>query len=281
MLLGYNTNGLADHDLPSALRLVAETGYQCIAITLNHHALNPYDPLLPEQLPTISNLLAENNLKTVVETGARYLLDPYTKHHPTLVSPLAGQRQIRIDFLRRSIDIAAELGAECVSFWSGVAPSHSPPEQLMDRLCQALSPVVGHAAEHGVTLAFEPEPGHFIDSMVAFERLLSALPGGDADLLKLTIDIGHLHCQGEGPIADVLVNWKDRLANLHIEDMNAGVHDHLMFGDGQIDFRPVFTALKQIDYRRPITVELPRHSHVGPQVAAESLAFLQSFLETP
>ena len=43
MLLGYNTNGLAHHDLLDAITLLAEIGYQGVAITLDHGALNPYD----------------------------------------------------------------------------------------------------------------------------------------------------------------------------------------------------------------------------------------------
>ena len=39
--LGYNTNGFAHHRLTDALRLLADIGYQSVAITLDHHALNP------------------------------------------------------------------------------------------------------------------------------------------------------------------------------------------------------------------------------------------------
>ena len=45
------------------------------------------------------------------------------------------------------------------------------------------------------------------------------------------------------PIAGVIRQWADRLVNVHIEDMRAGVHDHLMFGEGEIDFPPVIAAL--------------------------------------
>lgn len=281
MLLGYNTNGLADHDLNSAIRLVAELGYRCIAITLNHHALNPFDPELPEQLAATKQLLRECDLEAVIETGARYLLDPHRKHQPTLVSAAADEREARIDFLRRSIKIAAELDAKSVSFWSGTPLDDQSSETLFTRLGESLRPVLEQASERGVTLAFEPEPGHLIDTMATFERLLGKLPNDCADQLKLTIDIGHLHCQDETPIGKQLIAWRDRLVNLHIEDMNRGVHEHLRFGSGEIDFAPVFDALQQIDYRGPITVELPRHSHMGPQVAVESLAFLRSFLHSP
>ena len=50
--------------------------------------------------------------------------------------------------------------------------------------------------------------------------------------LGLTLDLGHLHCQGETPIVDQVRSWADVLWNVHIEDMRACVHDHLMFGEG-------------------------------------------------
>ena len=91
----------------------------------------------------------------------------------------------------------------------------------------------------------------------------------------LTIDIGHLHCLGETPIADQLKNWSSRLWNIHIEDMRAGVHDHLMFGAGEIDFGPVLRALREIDYAGGVHVELSRHSYDAVETARRALAFLR------
>ena len=42
MKLGYNTNGLGSHRLEDAIALVGELGYQALAITIDHHALDPY-----------------------------------------------------------------------------------------------------------------------------------------------------------------------------------------------------------------------------------------------
>ena len=57
----------------------------------------------------------------------------------------------------------------------------------------------------------------------------------DRPAFGLTLDLGHLHCQGETPIAVHLERWRDLLWNVHVEDMRRGVHDHLMFGEGEID----------------------------------------------
>jgi len=41
VLLGYNTNGFAHHDLFDAIALLAEIGYRSVAITIDHGALSP------------------------------------------------------------------------------------------------------------------------------------------------------------------------------------------------------------------------------------------------
>ena len=55
----------------------------------------------------LSARLEELGLAIVIETGARYLLDPRRKHEPTLVSDHGRER--RLDLYRRAIAIAAEL----------------------------------------------------------------------------------------------------------------------------------------------------------------------------
>ena len=272
MRLGYNTNGFAHHRLDDALRILAELGYRSVALTLDHHALNPYDPDTPRQLPPVRDRLRSLGLAVVIETGARFLLDPWRKHQPTLLSPDAEQRARRLDFLCRAVDVAAALGADAVSFWSGSANESDTEAPLMDRLVQGCRTLCDYAERRQVRLSFEPEPGMFVDTMSRWAELHERVAH---PLLGLTIDIGHLHCLGETPIALHLHRWRDWLWNIHIEDMRRGVHDHLMFGEGEIDFVPILRALHEIGYAGGVHVELSRHSHNAVEMARQALAFLQ------
>ena len=214
------------------------------------------------------------------------------KHEPTLLSDSPRRR---IDFYKYAIDCAAELGSDCVSIWSGVlcgagvSPAWaagnagvSPAQaagtaapQAMDRLLEGLREVLDYAAAKNVPIAFEPEPGMFIDTMPAFEELLTRI---DAPNLRLTLDIGHLQCQGELPIPEVIRRWAPRLANVHIDDMRRGVHEHLMFGEGDIDFPPVLRALAEVGYPGGVYVELSRHSHEGAIAAKKAFEFLAGMM---
>ncbi|TWT35768.1 L-ribulose-5-phosphate 3-epimerase UlaE [Posidoniimonas corsicana] len=277
MILGYNTNGFAHHSLRQSIEVLASLGFRAVAITIDHDVLSPLDAHNLQQLDRTAELLQRCNLRCVVETGCRYLLDPLNKHEPTLVSPDERARNERVAFYRYAIDVAERLDAACVSLWSGVVRDDAPEQVATQRLSAGLRDVLSHAAERGVTVAMEPEPGMLIDTVDSYRRLVGSLdaPGE----LRLTLDIGHLHCNGELPIADVIRSSADQIVNVHIEDMRAGAHEHLLFGDGEIDFPPVIAALQESGYEGPLCVELSRHSHMAPEAARRSIEFLAPLLE--
>jgi sugar phosphate isomerase/epimerase len=212
----------------------------------------------------------------VIETGARYLLNPRMKHDPTLLDADSERRAVRVDFLRRAIDMAVALEAETVSFWSGRLTVPLGQDEGMERLALALQPVLEHAERAEVPLAFEPEPGMFIDTLDRFAHLDSMI---HHPLFDLTIDVGHVHCTGEGDIPALLRRWGKRIRNIHIEDMMPGVHEHLMFGQGTMEFPPIFDALRAIGYQGGVHVELSRHSHMAVEAVESAATFLMPLLE--
>ena len=276
MFLGYNTNGMAHHGLFDAVALLAELGYRGVAITIDHGVLSPRDRALRGQIARLRLLLRQLGMRSVIETGARFLLDPLQKHEPTLISADPAGRASRLGFYRHAIHCAAELGSDCVSIWSGALRDNIARDQALDRLVEGLAAVLDEAAGQGVAIGFEPEPGMLIDSMAGYAELLLRI---DRPNLRLTLDVGHLHCQGETPIAGMIRDWAPRLVNVHLEDMRAGVHEHLMFGEGQIDFRPVLKTLADVGYPGGAYVELSRHSHEAPAAARRALEFLSGILE--
>jgi sugar phosphate isomerase/epimerase len=277
MLFGYNTNGFAHHRLEDALQILAALGYRSAAITVDYHALNPYDADLSLKLASVRALLQKLGLRCVIETGARFLLDPWQKHQPTLLAADSLQREKRLDLLCRAVDIAHELDADAMSFWSGMLRTREADNaSLMNRLVDGCRQLCDYAAKRQVRLAFEPEPGMFIDTMERFAKLRERVNHAQ---FGLTIDVGHLHCQGEVPVANYLREWSPWLWNIHIEDMRHGVHEHLPFGEGEIDFGPVLATLRDLGYAGGVHVELSRHSHDAVEIARRALAFLQSRVE--
>lgn len=277
MFLGYNTNGFAHHRLADALTILREIGYESVALTLDREVLDPPDRRgLARAVSTLKPLLASTGFRVTIETGARFVLDIRRKHQPTLLSPTLDERRARIEFLLAAIDLAAEVGADAVSLWSGAPPAECVLDTSFFLLREGLGELLDHGERRNVRLAFEPEPGMFIETMAQFERLMEMM---NHPLLGLTLDVGHVHCLNDGDLQTHLNRWRSKLWNVHIEDMRRGVHEHLMFGDGDVDFAAVFAALHSIEYSGPLHVELSRHSHDAFNAARGSYEFLKRLVE--
>ena len=66
-----------------------------------------------------------------------------------------------------------------------------------------------------------------------------------------------------------------QLVHVHIEDMRRGVHEHLMFGDGELDLAVALAALQEIGYRGMTAVELSRHAHAAHETVPRAIALLR------
>ncbi|NKI42631.1 sugar phosphate isomerase/epimerase family protein [Streptomyces physcomitrii] len=271
--LGYGTNGLTDLRLREALTLLAELGYQGVGLTLDHMHLDPLARGLSGRTKALARTLGALGLDVTVETGARYVLDPRRKHGPSLLDPDPEARVAREALLVTAVEVAAELGAHAVHCFSGVRPEGTDEGTAWQRLADSLGPVLDAAQRDGIPLALEPEPGHLVESLADFHRLRALL--GDPELLGLTLDIGHCQCLEPASPAECVTAAAPWLRHVQIEDMRRGVHEHLPFGEGEIDFPPVLAALEAVGYRGLTVVELPRHSHAGPELARRSMEFLR------
>lgn len=279
MLIGYNTNGFAHHRIADAVAILSEIGYRSVAVTLKGDLLDPPDRGgVARCVSTLAPILGASGLRVTIETGSRFILDPRRKHQPTLISGEASGRRRRVEFLKAAVEVAAELHADSVSLWSGAPDDDTESGMHWERLVSGVREVLEHAEARGVRLSFEPEPGMLVSTMADFEQLHAAM---DHPLLGLTLDVGHVQCLSDGDIGDHIRRWRDILWNVHIEDMRRGVHEHLMFGEGDMDFNPIFAALREVNYAGPVHVELSRHSHDAVNAARKSHEFLRSFPSEP
>lgn len=266
----YNTNGVSNHRFDDALALIADHGYDGVALTLDHHHFDPFAPDLPRRAESLARKLDALNLGLVVETGARFLLDPRRKHEPTLVSPEAEGRKLRVDFLTRAMDIAAACGAEAVSFWAGVKRPEVSAEAAWACLREGLMELAARAEERGVTLAFEPEPGMLVETIDDYRTLRDVTPR-----LRVALDTGHCLVSGEIEPAAAVREMRNELGTVAIEDMRRGVHEHLAFGEGEMDIAGILRALREIEYDKLICVELSRDSHRAHQMVPRARAYLR------
>jgi len=255
---GYTTSGLAHHRLEDALRLLHAEGFNSAVITPDAAHLDPASPHFVADVERTRAVLGELGLVSLVETGSRFLLDPSRKHFPTLLNEPELARQ-RVRFLRVACDLATQLGANVVSLWSGSCPAEISAEQAWTRLRENLLPLLDDAARQGLSLAFEPEPGMFVQTVAEWHELRDRV--GRHQAFKLALDCGHVLATGEGDPAQVIRREFAHCAWIAIEDMRRGVHEHLPFGSGDLDLPAVVQALDETAFAGIVAVELPRDAH--------------------
>ncbi len=267
----FNTNGAANHRLDDALTLIAEAGYDGVALTLDIHHLDPYDPDFLLNTRHVAARMRALNLGCVVETGARFLLDPRQKHEPTLLSADPDGRARRVDFLTRALTVVAETGGEAMSFWAGVPKPGVSREQAKGWLAEGVEEIVRRAQAMDVVAALEPEPGMLVETVDDWQAL--GIPG-----LALALDTGHCLVTGERDPAAAVREFAPSLGTVTIEDMKRGRHIHLPFGEGDMDVPGVLRALQDIGFAKLVCVELSRESHRADAMIPAALAALRAAL---
>ncbi|RKH57054.1 sugar phosphate isomerase/epimerase family protein [Corallococcus aberystwythensis] len=269
----YNTNGVSNHRFEDALALIADSGYDGVALTLDHHHFDPFAPDFERRTEQLAARLERLGLGLVVETGARFLLDPRQKHEPTLITPDEAGRARRLEFLKRAVDVCATCRGEAVSFWAGVPRPGVTEAAAWPWLVDGVARLAEYAAAHSVVLAMEPEPGMLVETVDAWRRLQARVPG-----VRLALDVGHLLVTQERKPAEAVREFAAVLGTVALEDMKRGVHEHLPFGEGDVDVPSVLRELTRAGYDRLVCVELSRDAHRAHELVPQALEWLRERL---
>src|SRR5262249_48393650 len=232
MKLAFSTNAYLKYSFAEAVRRLARIGYTGVEIMADVPHAWPAC-LLDEQKDAIRRALAENRLEisNINAFMMNAISDPRQKYwHPSWIEPDRHYRQIRIEHTKRSLTLARELGAPCITTEPGgpVEPGASWSAALK-LFVEMLKPVVEHAERENVLLLIEPEPGLLIETADQFLELMKDL---SSPAVGLNFDIGHFYCVGDEP-APTLHKLAKHIRHIHLEDIAANrVHAHLVPGRG-------------------------------------------------
>jgi len=269
--VAFSTNAYLKYTFADAVRRLASIGYAGIEIMADVPHAWPAC-LLEEQKQAIRDALKQNRLaiSNINAFMMNAISDPRQKYwHPSWIEPNRHYRQIRIDHTKRSLTLARELGAPCITTEPGgpVEPGESWSAAL-NLFVEMLKPVAEYAEKEGVLLLIEPEPDLLIETADQFLELMQHI---DSPAVALNFDIGHFYCVGDEP-APTVRRLAKYIRHFHLEDIAATrVHHHLVPGEGAIDFASTFHAIRDIGYDGWITIEL--YPYVDDPDAAARTAF--------
>lgn len=203
------------------------------------------------------DLTIEGPHATTVDVAAlRPILDGYglsvTGHtDPCLphAYPVQGVRDACLKELERCARIFSALGSSVMN----IHPCYFCPPGMRNDLVafniEALKPIVGMAATHGLTVVLENYKAPF-DRVSIFKKILTAVPG-----LKLHLDFGHANF-GRDNHEVFCEELGEYIQHVHFSDNRSRNDDHMPLGIGTVDWKNAVNSLKATGYDGAITLEV-------------------------
>lgn len=274
MKLSFSTNAFTRYSVFTAVQQIAAIGYAGVELLADVPHL--YPPSTREaDLKRLHALLNRSRIQ-VANINANTAVGYYGKEfweplfEPSLANPDPVARNWRIDYTKRCLEMARVLGCANVSVTSGRMVPGVEPERSRDLLRESLRQVLEYAARLDVRVGIEYEPGLLIECCQELATLLRDL---NSPFLGANLDLGHSHLLGEDP-REVIESLGARIFHVHIEDIHAGKHYHLIPGLGEIDFEELFRILTVASFDGFATVELYTYPHQPEPAARRAYDFL-------
>ncbi len=256
MKLAFSSNAYLRFSIEEAIARVAAAGYTGIELMADVPHAWPAG-LLAEQKRAIRQALerhklAISNINAFMMNAVGDPRQPYW--HPGWTDPDPNYRAIRREHTKRSLQLAQELGAPNITTEPG---GQLTREQSWDDAArifyEELMPCVELAEKLRVKLLIEPEPKLMIETFGQYLQFVGRIK---SPWVGLNFDIGHAYCVGEEP-QDWVEQMAPHTAHYHLEDVAASrKHEHLIPGQGAIDFPATLAAIGETGYNGWLTVEL-------------------------
>lgn len=194
----------------------------------------------------LRRILDDNGLAlAAVGTGAGWV-----KHRLNLCLPEPSLRSTARAFVASIIDLAGSFGAPAIiGSMQGRHDATVDAATARGYLLDALDALGAHAAQYRVPLLFEPlnrYETNMASTLADGRGLLASLHGSR---VKLLADLFHMNIE-EVDIAGALRSAAGFIGHIHFVDSN-----RRPAGLGHIDFAPIVSALKEIDYDGYLSAE--------------------------
>ena len=172
-------------------------------------------------------------------------------------------RQMRVEQLCAGADFAQKLGVCDIVTHMGFIPEN-PNDENFAPFCISVRTVANHLKANGQNLLFETGQETPVTMLRCFEKV-------GTDNLFVNLDTANLILYGRANPVDALDVFGKYVRNIHAKDGLYPTNGHALgrevrIGDGKVDFKALFTKLRELEYDRYVTIE---REIAGEQQAAD------------
>ncbi|HEY3132141.1 MAG TPA: sugar phosphate isomerase/epimerase family protein [Acidobacteriota bacterium] len=246
--------------------VIAKIGYKALEIApfwLAEHV----DAISTQRRKEIRRVLSDHGL---VCSGLHWLLITPKWLHVT--TPDEKVRSQSWEYVGKLIDLCADLGGKAMVLGSPKQRTSLgiPAPQAVDNLVAGLRQVAPHAGERGVFLCMEPIPrNQQCDVVNTMAEAAGVVKRVNHPAVQSMFDVHNTADETES--ADRLIHqYAPIVRHVHINEMDGSYP-----GSRGYDFKPVFRALKEINYRGWTSLEVFDFKPGAEKIARESMDFMK------
>lgn len=270
--LSMMTYVFAKYSLPYALKSIHEIGFTQVELWggASHAAVEHLNPVSIQKL---RDCLRENRL-----TVSMYC--PEQIMYPVAISSLDKSiRQYSIDYFKRAVIIASEIGTSRLLISSGTNLQDDDLEKAFRNSIESIKTIIRYAAEHGVTVVIEPLSHFESDLIVSYKSLHDAWLELNEFPVEVMVDLVPMFLNQES--LDTYFNtFGSHLSVIHFVDCDGESVLHLIPGEGKIDFISIINTLRKYCFSGTISLEIGAKYHTNPAEATKkSFRQVQLFLQ--
>lgn len=170
-------------------------------------------------------------------------------------------REASVQSVKDGIDFASQIDARIVTIHLGSTSKGRLKhcyESVRKALLESLTSLMEYAEKHDATVAIENVQS---DSESVWqesigkraEEIIAVLKEISARNIGVTFDVGHAHTVGDP--ADFAVKLAPYTVNIHLHDNDGSSDQHLVIGEGSVDFLKILRVLKENGYAGPLVLE--------------------------
>lgn len=255
--------------------MIAEIGYEGIELLCDTpHAYPP--TFQDKEIDSFKNQIAKFRLD-ISNLNAFTLYSISDVYHPSWIEDDKASRELRITHTINCIKLAKKIGVKNLSTEPGgpLSGSKTNIKYLENLFMEGLNRVVPIAEQENIIILIEPEPNLLLENSNQFLNFIENL---STDNVRLNFDIGHFYCVGEEP-TDLIYKLSEYIEHFHLADIASNrIHNHLIPGEGSINFRSVFKAIEAIGYKGFVTVELYPYQLCPKEAGKKAYEYLYRIL---